>query len=47
MSTEKGCIYRLERLRAFLTYLSAASVKFEVVQMDMVTVRTTMKGLCR
>ena len=31
----------------FLNYLFAASVKFEVVQMDMVTVHTVIKGLCR
>ena len=31
----------------FLTYLFAASMKFEVVQMDMVTVRTIIKELYR
>ena len=30
----------------FLTYLFTVSMKFEVVQMDMVTVRTIIKGLC-
>ena len=33
--------------RANLTYLFAASVKSEGVQVDMVTVRTIIKGLCR
>ena len=31
----------------FLTYLFAASMKFEVVQMDMIIVRMVIKGLCR
>jgi len=47
MSAWEGCIYRLSRVRAFQNYLSAASMKFEVVQMEMVTVRTIIKGLCR
>jgi len=47
MSTWEGCIYRLSQVTAFQTYLSAASVRFEVVQMDMVTICTTIKGLCR
>ena len=47
MSTEGESIYRLRWLGVFLTYLFAASVKFKVVQMDMVTIRTIIKGLCR
>ena len=31
----------------FLTFLFTASVKFQVVQMDMITVRTIINGLCR
>jgi len=46
-SAEEGGIYRLKRPGAFLTYLFAISMKFEVVQMDMVTVRMIIKGLCR
>jgi len=46
-STREGNIYRTKRAGANLTYLFAASVKTEGVQVDMVTVRTTIKGLCR
>ena len=46
-STKEGGIYRTKRARANLTYLFAASVKSESVQVDMVTVRTIIKGLCR
>jgi len=46
-STEEGSIYRTKWAGANLTYLFAASVKFEGVQVDMVTVRTVIKGLCR
>ena len=44
---EEGSIYRTNRAGAFLTYLFAVSVKIEGVQVDMVTVRTIIKGLCR
>ena len=47
MSTGEGSIYRLRSVGVFLTYLFAASIKFEVVQTDMVIVRTIIKGLCR
>jgi len=46
-STREGGIYRTKRARANLTYLFAASVKSEGVQVEMVTVRTIIKGLCR
>jgi len=46
-SAEEGSIYRIKRAGAFLTYLFAVSVKIEGVQVDMVTVRTVIKGLCR
>ena len=45
--TREGSIYRTKRTRANLTYLFAASVKSEDAQMDMVTVRTVIKGLRR
>jgi len=43
-SAEEGSIYRIKRAGAFLTYLFAVSVKIEGVQVDMVTVRTLIKG---
>jgi len=43
-STGEGSIYRAKRAGANLTYLFAASVKSEGVQVDMVTVRTVIKG---
>jgi len=46
-STREGSIYRTNRVGANLTYLFAASVKSEGVQVDMVTVRTIIKGLRR
>jgi len=46
-STGEGSIYRTKRAGANLTYLFAASVKYEGVQVDMVTVRMIIKGLCR
>jgi len=46
-STGEGSIYRTKRAEANLTYLFAASVKFEGVQVDMVTIRTVIKGLRR
>ena len=46
-STREGTIYRTKWARANLTYLIAASVKSEDTQVDMVTVRTVIKGLCR
>jgi len=46
-STREGSIYRTKRARANLTYLFAASVKSEGAQVDMVTVRTVIKGLRR
>jgi len=45
-SVEEGSIYRTKRAGAFLTYIFAVSVKIESVQVDMVTVRTVIKGLC-
>jgi len=33
--------------RGIFNYLFAISMKFKVVQMDMVTIRTVIKGLCR
>jgi len=47
MSTGEGNIYRTKRAGANLTYLFAESVKSEGVQLDMVTVRTIIQGLCR
>jgi len=44
---EEESIYRTKREGAFLTYLFAVSVKIEGVQVDMVTVRTIIKRLCR
>ena len=46
-STREGSIYRTERAGADLTYLFATSVKLEGARVDMVTVRTVIKGLCR
>ena len=46
-STREGTIYRTKRARANLTYLFAISVKSEGTQVDMVTVHTLIKGLCR
>ena len=46
-SAEEGSIYREKCAGVFLTYLFAVSVKLEGVQVDMVTVRTVIKGLCR
>jgi len=46
-SAREGSIYRKKRAGAFLTYLFAVSMKFEGVQMDMVTVCTVIKGFCR
>ena len=44
-STGEGSIYRTKQAGANLTYLFAASVKSEGVQVDMVTVRTVIKRL--
>jgi len=46
-STREGSIYRTKGVGAILTYLFAASVKSKGVQVDMVTVRTIIKGLRR
>jgi len=46
-STEEGSIYRAKRAGANLTYLFAASMKSEGIQVDMVTVRTVIKKLRR
>ena len=46
-STGEGSIYRTERAGANLTYLFAVYVKSEGVQVNMVTVRTVIKGLHR
>ena len=46
-SAEEGSIYSTKRVGAFLTYLFAVFVKIAGVQVDMVTVRTIIKGLCR
>jgi len=43
-STREGSIYRTEQARADLTFLFAESVKSEDTQVDMVTVRTVIKG---
>ena len=45
-STREESIYRTRRAGAILTYLFTVSVKSEGVQVDMVTVRTVIKGLC-
>jgi len=44
-SAEEGSIYRTKRVRAFLTYLFAVSVKIEGAQVDMVTIRMIIKAL--
>jgi len=46
-STGEGSIYRTKRAGANLTSLFVASEKSEGVQVDMVTVRTIIKGLHR
>ena len=46
-STGEGSIYRTKWEGANLTYLFAASVKSEGVQVDMVTICTIIKELCR
>ena len=46
-STEEGSIYKTKRAGVNLTYLFAVSVKSVGVQVDMVTVHTVIKGLCR
>jgi len=46
-STGEGSIYRTKPAGVNLTYLFAASVKSEGVQVDMVTVCTVIKGLRR
>jgi len=46
-STREGNIYRAKWVGANLTYLFAASVKSKGIQVDMVTVRTVIKGLRR
>jgi len=46
-STREGSIYRTKQARANLTYLFTVSVKSEDTQVDMVTVRTVIKGLRR
>ena len=46
-STREGTIYRTKRARANLTYPFTVSVKSEGTQIDMVTVRMIIKGLCR
>jgi len=46
-STGEGSIYRTRRAGENFTYLFAASVKSERVQVDMVTVCMIIKGLCR
>jgi len=46
-SIREGSIYRIKRAGANLTYLFAASVKSEGVQVDMVTIRTIIKRLRR
>ena len=44
-SAEEGRIFRTKRVGVFLTY-SVVCVKIEGVQVDMVTVRMIIKGLC-
>jgi len=46
-STEEGSIYRIKTAGVFLTYPFAVSVKIEGAQVDMVTVLTVIKVLCR
>jgi len=46
-STGEGSIYRTKWVGANMTYLFAASAKSEGVQVNMVTVRTVIKGLRR
>ena len=46
-STQEGTIYRTRWTRANLTYFFAASERPEGTQVDMVTVRTIIQGLCR
>ena len=46
-STQEGTIYRARWTRANLTYFFATSEKPEGTQVDMVTVRTIIQGLCR
>ena len=46
-STGEGSIYRTKRVGAIMTYLFTVSMKSEGVQVDMVTVRMIIKGLCR
>ena len=46
-STGEGSIYMTKRAGVILTYLFTVFVKFEDVQVDMVNVRTIIKGLCR
>ena len=47
MSVPEKSIYKTLRVGVFWTYLYAACMWVEVVQMDMVTVRTIIKGLYR
>ena len=46
-STGERSIYRTKRAGAILTYLYTVSMKSDSVQVDMVTVHTVIKGLCR
>jgi len=46
-STREGTIYRTKQAGANLTYLFAVSLKSEDTQVNMVTVRTVIKGLRR
>jgi hypothetical protein len=47
MSSSEKSIYRPFGVGVFLTYLYAVRGWIEVVQIDMVTIRTTIKGLYR
>jgi hypothetical protein len=47
MSSSEKSIYRPFGAGVFLTYLYAERGWIKVVQIDMVTVRTAIKGLCR
>jgi hypothetical protein len=47
MSSSEKSIYRPFGVGVFLTYLYAVRGWIKVVQIDMVTVRTIIKGLCR
>jgi hypothetical protein len=47
MSSLEKSIYKPFGVGVFLTYLYAVSGWIEVVQMDMVTILTTIKGLYR